>query len=235
VIKNSQLKTENIGVRLYSSLMGTFNFLAPNHHVYAMFSRPVSTGRSIPFRTSHFDDLWTLPFPTLSCEGKLHVGMAMPLSAAEISYQVVLDPSVDPDPIPSSMDKDDIVSRPMWATSLSCSHDFLDATFPSDEAIIEDMNGSDKPWDDIHHRSYFLPMFERIEQDIFLYTLSEIVGHAIFSLDMHEIYAEGNMAIISPTVQINISHTPGKVEKVNISANFSPEEILIYTKLFKEF
>jgi hypothetical protein len=93
VIDNSQPTTENIGVRMYSSLMGTFDFTTPSHHVYAMSSRPVSTGRSIPFRTSYFSDPWTLPSPTSSCEGQLHAGMAMPLSAAEIVYQVVLDSS----------------------------------------------------------------------------------------------------------------------------------------------
>jgi hypothetical protein len=52
---------------------------------------------------------------------------------------------------------------------------------------------------------------------------------------MHDIYAEGNMVSISPTVTIDISRTPGKVENVNIGADCSPEEILIYTELFKEF
>jgi hypothetical protein len=79
--------------------------------------------------------------------------MAMPLSVANIVYQVVLDSFVDPDPIPSPMDEENLMSRHVWATSLSCSHDFLNETLPSDEAI----NGSDKPWDDMHHHSYFLP------------------------------------------------------------------------------
>jgi hypothetical protein len=203
--------------------MGTFDFSTPNHQVYAMSSRPVLTWRSIPFRTSYFDDPWTLPSPTLSCEGQSHAGMAMPLSATEIVYQVVLDSSIDPDLFPSSTDEEDLVSRPMWATSLSCSHDCLDETFPLNEAIIEAMNGSDKPWDDVHHRSYFLLELERIEQDDFRPTLSEIVGHAVVPLDMHGIYAKGNMAIIYSTIQVDISRTPGKVENVNISADCSPE------------
>jgi hypothetical protein len=64
--------------------------------------------------------------------------------------------------------------------------------------------------------------------------LSEIVGHAIDPLDTHDIYAEGNMAIISPTVTNDISLTPRKVENVNVGADCSPKEILIYTELFKE-
>jgi hypothetical protein len=99
VIDNSQQETENVGVGMYYSLMGTFDFSAPNHQVYAMSNRPVSTRRSIPFRTSYFDDPWTLPSPTLSSEGQSHGGMAMPLSVKEIMYRALLDSSVDPDPI----------------------------------------------------------------------------------------------------------------------------------------
>jgi hypothetical protein len=105
---------------------------------------------------------------------------------------------------------------------LSCSHDLLDGNFPSDEAIIKAMNGSDKPWDDMQHFSYFLPELERIAQDDFRSTLSEIAGHAVVPLDTHDIYAEGNMARIYPTVMIDISRTSGKVENVNIGANCSP-------------
>jgi hypothetical protein len=43
MVDSSQSKTKNIGVRMYSSLMGTFDFIAPIHHVYAMSSRPVSS------------------------------------------------------------------------------------------------------------------------------------------------------------------------------------------------
>jgi hypothetical protein len=100
--------------------------------------------------------------------------------------------------------------------------------------FIEAMNVSNKPWDDMHHRSYFLLELARIEQDDFRSTLSEIVGHVVVPLDTHDIYAEGNMVSISPTIMIDISRTPRKIENVHISADCSPEQILIYTKLFKE-
>jgi hypothetical protein len=106
-------------------------------------------------------------------------------------------------------------------------HDFLDSTLPSYEAILEAMSGPDRPWDDIHHRSYsyFLPEFIKIEHDEFISTLSEIVGHVVVPLDVHGIYAEGNMANIFPTVTIDISRIPGKIENVYIGAECSPEEI----------
>jgi hypothetical protein len=75
----------------------------------------------------------------------------------------------------------------------------------------------------MHHRSYFLLEIIRIEQDDFRSTLSEIVGHAIVPLDTHNIYAKGNMDIISPIVMIDISHILGKDENVYIDANGSPE------------
>jgi hypothetical protein len=113
MVDNSQPTNENIDVRMYSSLMGTFNFMAPIHHVYAMSSSLVSSERSFPFCTSYFNDPWTLPS---SCEGQSHDGMAMPPSTVEIACQVVLDSSIDPDPITSPTDEEDLVLKPVWAT-----------------------------------------------------------------------------------------------------------------------
>ena len=148
-------------------------------------------------------------------------------------YQAVLDSSSNLDPITLEMGEEDLVLEPLWASSSSFSCDYLDDTFPSYEAMVEAMNGSDRPWDDMHHRSYFLPELARIEQDDFRSTLSEIVGHIVVPLDMHDIYAKGNMASISPTITIDISRIPGKVENVYIDADCSPEEIMIYIELFK--
>jgi hypothetical protein len=69
------------------------------------------------------------------------------------------------------MDEEDHILKPVWDTSSSFSHDFFNDTLPSDEAIVEAMNGSDRPWDDMHHHSYFLLEIFRIEQDDFRYTL----------------------------------------------------------------
>jgi hypothetical protein len=102
-------------------------------------------------------------------------------------YQYVLDSSLDLDPVTSPIDEEDPVLNPLWATSSSYSCGNLDETFPSDEAIIEAMNGCDRPWDDMHHHSYFLPEFAKIEQDDFRSTLSEIVNHVVVPLDTHKI------------------------------------------------
>jgi hypothetical protein len=137
-------------------------------------------------------------------------------------YQDIQEAIVDPDPSSSWTNEVDLVLEPIWVIQSSCSHDFLDDTLPSDEAILESMSGPDRPWDDMHHRSYFLPELVRIEQDEFRSTLSEMVGHVVVPLDTHGIYAEGNMENISPTVTIDISRTPGKIENIYIGVDCSP-------------
>jgi hypothetical protein len=75
------------------------------------------------------------------------------------------------------MEEVDPILEPIWVAHSSSLHDCLDDTLPSDEAILEAMSGPDRPWDDLHHRSYFLPELEWIEQDEFRSTLSEMVRY----------------------------------------------------------
>jgi hypothetical protein len=94
MVDNSQPTTENIGVKMYSSLMGTFNFMALVHHIYAMYSRPIFSERSAPFHTSYFNNPWTLPSSISYCEGHSHTGMTIPLLTMKIAYQTILDSSI---------------------------------------------------------------------------------------------------------------------------------------------
>ena len=59
------------------------------------------------------------------------------------------------------------------------------------------------------------------------------VDTPINPLPREGIFAEGNMENISTAIPININ--PNVVENVHIDANCSPDEITIYTALFKEF
>jgi hypothetical protein len=70
VIDNSQLETEDIGVEMYSSFMGTFDFTTPIHHIYTISNDSSSLMRSVPFRTLYFNDPWSLPSSTMSGEGQ---------------------------------------------------------------------------------------------------------------------------------------------------------------------
>ena len=124
---------------------------------------------------------------------------------------------------------------PAWAVQSSHAHDYLDTVFPSDEVIIEAMSGVEPPWEELHHRSYFLPELDRLEHEDFRAVLSQRVGSPMVPLSSPGQMADGNMANISSTIPINISRNPGTIENVYIGAECSHAEILEYTELFKEF
>jgi hypothetical protein len=99
-----------------------------------------------------------------------HAGMSTPLSAAEVAYSLVQQTSATPDPIPAP--ELDSLLEPIWAQDSLVNTDSLDLVLPSDEDIIEAMTGPDKPWEDLHHRSYFLPELHRIEAGEFTITMT---------------------------------------------------------------
>jgi hypothetical protein len=127
------------------------------------------------------------------------------------------------------------VLDPIWAQSSLVDTDSLDLVLPSDEAIIEAMTSLDRPCDVLHHRSYFLLDLRRIEAGEFTLTMNGYKNCPINPLATHVVYTEGNMAKIVETIPIDISRTPGIMENIFVGADCSPEEIQIYTDLFKEF
>ena len=62
-----------------------------------------------------------------------------------------------------------------------------------------------------------------------------VIGSPVVPLSSPSQMVDGNMVNLSPTIPINISHDPGKVENVYIRADYSPDEIKEYIELFKEF
>ena len=95
------------------------------------------------------------------------------------------------------------------------------------------MSGIEQPWKELHHRLYFLPKFDRLESDDFREILSEKIGSPMVPLSSPGQMVDGNMDNLSPTIPINISRDPGKVENVYIGADCSPDEIKEYTKLLR--
>ena len=89
------------------------------------------------------------------------------------------------------------------AVQYSHAHDYLDTVFPSYEAIIEAMSGVEPPWEELHHRSYFLPELDRLEREEFRAVLSERVGSPMVPLSSPGPMADGNMENISSTIPIN--------------------------------
>jgi hypothetical protein len=162
MIDNPQPGIVNIGVGLCPYLMGTFDYPPPqgdakfisNHHKVEIFQ--VSS-----FHMTYFNNSCILPSPSTTMEGIGHPDMSIPLSTIEVAYSLVQKASTETDP--TLAQELDLLLEPIWTQGSLTDTDSLDLVFPSDEAIIEAMTSPNKPWDDLHHKSYFLPELRRIE------------------------------------------------------------------------
>jgi hypothetical protein len=143
-IDNPQPGVVNVGVGFCPSLMGTFDYPPPqgdikfisNHHKVGIFQVSL-------FRTTYFNDPWTLPSPSAMMDETGNPGMSIPLSAAKVAYSLVQQTSAHTDPSPAY--ELDPLLEPIWAQGSLAHTDSLDLVFPSDEAIIEAMTSLDKP------------------------------------------------------------------------------------------
>jgi hypothetical protein len=237
MIDNPKPNVINVGVGLCPPLMGTFDYPPPSSDVNFISTTLDQPRAEIfqvsSFRTTYFNDPWTLPSPSSSMEGTGNPGMDIPLSVTKVAYSIVQQASSDLDPTPTQ--ELDPVLEPIWAQGSLTNTNYLDLVFPSDEAIIEALTGLDRPLDDLHHRSYFLHELRRIEAGEFVLTMTRDRSCPVNPLATHAFNVEGNMETITETIPIDISKTPGVVDNVFVRADFSREEIQIYTDLFKEF
>jgi hypothetical protein len=156
-------------------------------------------------------------------EGTGHPGMAMPLSMTEVAYSIVQQDLVDLDLTPAQ--ELDPVLEPIWAQGSLANTNSLNLVFPSDEAILEALTDLDRPWDDLHHKSYFLPELRSIEVGEFVLIITRDRSCPINPLATHVVYTEGNMESIIETIPIDISKTLGIMENVFVGVNDSLEEI----------
>ena len=101
---------------------------------------------------------------------------------------------------------------------------------------MEVMNISERPWEDMHHRSPFLSKLDSLEVKDENFYLNDDMERYQCLVQTHNVISEENLENISKTIPINISNIkPGIVKNINIGANCSPEEITQYTALFEEF
>jgi ribosomal protein S17 len=101
----------------------------------------------------------------------------------------------------------------------------VEIVFPSDEAIIEEIIGDKKSWEDMHHRSYLLPKISRVENGEFKSTVSRSVNWTVNHFDKNGVYTEGNVVNILETIPINISKNLDVIENISIGAECSQDDI----------
>ena len=167
---------------MYPSLMGTISCSTLVLMIGSSLGKALTLLNSVSFFTSHMEDPWILPSPSPSCDKSIPAETNMSFPATLVVYQANLDHVVEPSPSSSQMEEEDPYVLPTWAVESSHSHDFLDDFFSSNEAILEAMSRIEQPWEELHHRSYFLPKLDRLECDDFRAILSEKVGRPMVSL-----------------------------------------------------
>lgn len=89
--------------------------------------------------------------------------MAYPIFATEIAYQSIVNFAYSKPIPPPSEDFDGDVAL-VWTFDSTSAMDCLDIVLLSEEAIFEAMTGAERPWVDLHHRSYFLHDLIKLNQ-----------------------------------------------------------------------
>jgi hypothetical protein len=158
-------------------------------------------------------DPWMVPNP----DDHLRYGDEMPLSLVKSAYQAIQSTT------PSTPSLGDLSLNPFCVI------------FPTDEMIMSVMSMEDTPWDDGHHRSILFLEQHTIEGYQRILTLATVVIISTVPESTHDMFYEGNLSNISPTIPLDISIKPGVVENVHIGALCSHDEVVTYKSLFQEF
>jgi hypothetical protein len=139
----------------------------------------------------------------------------MPLSLVEFAYQAIQSAT------PSTPSLGELSPNPFRVI------------FPTDAMIMSVME--ETPWDDGHHRSILFLEQHTIEHYQQISSPSTVVVISTVPGSTHNVFSEGNLSNISPTIPLDISVKPGIVKNFHIGASCSSDEVVTYTSLFKEF
>jgi hypothetical protein len=202
---------ENVGVGLLkdSSLMGTFPI--PPLDVPRSSIASINMISTLPHELPVSHDPWIVLDPG----DHLRFDDAMPLSLVESAYQAIQ------------------LATPSTPSLGELSPDPFHVIFPTDEMIISIME--DTPWENGHHHSILFLEKHTIENYQRISTPSTVVVIYTILESAHDVFSEGNLRNILPTIPLDISIKPRIVENVHIGASCSSNKVVTYTSLFKEF
>ena len=163
------------------------------------------------------------------------IGTTSPLSTVEVAYTTIQEQSVDECSSRLADEERNIYPLPVLSTFSPSGSDPLDTELFTDETIMEVMCPVDKPWEVSHHRSSFLPTTDHSEQFDLELTMRKKYDWFRNPFSTKPVFVEGNLSNVSATIPINISSNPNVTENLLIGADCSPDEIRVYTALFKEY
>jgi hypothetical protein len=211
-IENTPSGYENVGVGLLKdlSLMGTFP-IPPPSNIPSPSVASINMISTVPRELPVSADPWIVPDPG----DHVRFGDIMPLSPVESAYQAIQS------------------ANPLTYSCEELSPDPFRVVFPTDEMIMSVLD--DNPWDDGHHRSILFMEQQTLENYQRISTPSTVVVITTVPGPKRDVFAEGNLSNISPMIPIDISVKPRIIKKVHIGASCSPDEMVTYTSLFKEF
>ena len=104
--------------------------------------------------------------------------------------------------------------------------------FLTDEGIMEVMILDEMPWNNTHHRSTFLPSFDKIENNFSSLFSSETLSDPQNPISTLSFSSKYNLGNISATIPIDISLKPRIIENINIGASCLLDEISTYKAIF---
>ena len=209
--------------------MGSFNIFTPillfkSFPVYALTQVAREQGfleRS--FKTTYLSDPCTLPKSNTLVNEDGTIGMASPLSAAEVAYRTIQEKTAGE--CSSGLTEEEWNSYPLPVLSMCSSNgsDPLDTELFTDETIIEIMCPIEKLWEISHHRSSFIPTTDQLKRfDLELTTRKEC-DWFMNPFSTQPMFVEGNLSNISVTIPVNISSNPKDTENIMIRADCSLE------------
>ena len=115
------------------------------------------------------------------------------MSAIEILNQSIQNASASSNQNPSPLEEYDLYPSAVWAINTPNSHDILDQTLSSDEAIMEVMNISERTWEEMHHRSSFLSNLDSLEVKHENFYLDDDMERYQCPVQTHNVISEGNL------------------------------------------
>jgi hypothetical protein len=102
LVGNSAKDPLNVGIGLYSSLMGTFTFPPPEVNMISHV-RNEPLVMEVPFKICYLSNPWNLPNPN----DETLTSMAMPLSKTKVVYNEIVEQTTKPQSQPLQHEESD--------------------------------------------------------------------------------------------------------------------------------